>query len=69
MAEKWLQLIIDIIRGKGCATRRYIIDSIVATGLTQRQAETVVDETLESLLKRGIITRRGRGVYCWAGPP
>ena len=68
VAEKWLQLIMDIVRGKGCVTRRYIIDQLLQLNLTQKQAEKVVDDTVDVLLRRGVIVRKGRGLYCWAGP-
>ncbi len=67
--ERYLQVVIDIIRAKGCATRRHIIDQLLQLNLTNRQAERIADDIIESLLKRGVIQRRGRGVYCWAGPP
>jgi Trp operon repressor len=66
VAEKWLQMFIDIIREKRCVTRRYIIEQLLQMNLNQRQAENVVDEVLKSLLKRGVIVRKGRGVYCWS---
>jgi predicted DNA-binding transcriptional regulator len=66
--EKYIQPIMDVIRAKGCATRRYIIDELMRQfKLSKKQAERVAAEALESLLKRGVITRKGRGVYCWLG--
>jgi arginine repressor len=65
--EKHLQFIIDIVREKGCATRRIIIDLLQQQfNITYKQAEVAADEVLESLLKRGVIVRKGRGVYCWS---
>jgi len=64
--EKWLQLVIDIVRERGCVTRRFIVDELQSLSITQNQAERIADETLESLLKRGVIVRKGRGVYCWS---
>jgi hypothetical protein len=67
--EKHLQNVIDVIRSKGCATRRHIIDHLINTFNIKpyRQAERAVDEALRSLLKRGVVVRKGRGVYCWLG--
>jgi hypothetical protein len=65
--EKYLQIVMDVIRTKGCATRRYIIDQLIQLNLTGKRAERAADEALESLLKRGVIARKGRGVYCWLG--
>jgi len=64
--ERYLQLVMDIVREKGCATRRYIIDKLQNIGLARNQAERATDEALESLVKRGVIVRKGRGVYCWS---
>ncbi len=68
--EKYVQVMIDVIRDKGCTTRRFIIDHLVNTyNISPKQAEWIVDDIIESLIKRNIVTRKGRGVYCWAGPP
>jgi transposase len=68
--EKHLQFIIDIVREKGCATRQIITDLLQQQfNITYKQAEVAADEVLHSLLKRGVIIRKGRGLYCWAGPP
>jgi predicted transcriptional regulator len=70
VAERWLQIFIDLVKEKGCVTRRFIIDHLVNTHNTShKQAERIADDIIESLVKRNIITRKGRGVYCWAGPP
>jgi len=63
--EKYLQVIMDLVRERGCVTRRFIIDQLIQLGLTPK-TESVVDEVLQSLLKRNIIVRKGRGVYCWS---
>jgi hypothetical protein len=65
--EKYLQTIIDIIRDKGCTTRRLIIEQLLQLDpdIGYRRAERVADEVLSSLLRRGIIVRKGRGVYCF----
>jgi hypothetical protein len=67
VAEKWIQLFIDVIREKRCVTRRYLIE-YVAKVAPEKKADNIVDDTVDVLLKRNIITRKGRGVYCWAGP-
>ncbi len=65
-----MQVFIDLIREKGCVTRRYLVDYIVTNhSLPEERATNIVDDTVDVLLKRNIITRKGRGVYCWAGPP
>jgi predicted transcriptional regulator len=70
VAERWLQIFIDLVKEKGCVTRRFIIDHLVNTyNISHKQAERIADDIIESLVKRNIITRKGRGVYCWAGPP
>jgi hypothetical protein len=70
VAEKWLQAFIDVIREKRCVTRRYLVDYIVTKHeIPVERALDIVDDTLAALVKRGVITRKGRGVYCWAGPP
>jgi hypothetical protein len=65
-AEKWVQYIIDIVRAKGCATRRYIISQLQSLGLTKKHAERVAEEHLANLVRRNVIVRKGRGLYCWA---
>jgi hypothetical protein len=64
--EKWVQPIIDIIKAKGCATRRYIISQLQSLGLSKKQAERVAEEHLAKLVSREVIVRKGRGLYCWA---
>jgi DNA polymerase elongation subunit (family B) len=67
--EKYIQTVIDVVRERGCATRRLIIEQIIKLDpdIKYRQAERAADEALESLLKRGVVVRKGRGVYCWLG--
>jgi hypothetical protein len=65
VAEKWIQLFIDIIREKRCVTRRYLVDYIVTHEIPVERALNIVDDTLSALVKRNIIVRKGRGVYCW----
>jgi hypothetical protein len=68
VAEKWVQLFIDVIREKRCVTRRYLVEYVVAKVASEKKATDIVDDTIDVLLKRNIITRKGRGVYCWSGP-
>jgi hypothetical protein len=68
VAEKWIQLFIDIVREKRCVTRRYLIDYMIKHSIPEERVANIVDDTVDALLKRGVITRKGRGVYCWAGP-
>jgi DNA polymerase elongation subunit (family B) len=65
--EKYLQTVIDVIRNKGCATRRLIIEELLRLDpdMGYRRAERAADEVIDSLLRRGIIVRKGRGVYCF----
>jgi hypothetical protein len=64
--ERYLQVIMDIVRSKQCVTRRYIVDQLISTfNITRKQAERAATEALESLVKRNIVVRKGRGVYCW----
>jgi Mn-dependent DtxR family transcriptional regulator len=66
--ERYLQAIIDMVRSKGCITRRYIVDQLASTfNIARKQAERAAAEALESLVKRGLVVRKGRGVYCWSG--
>jgi hypothetical protein len=68
--ERYLQVVIDIMRAKGCATRRHIIEQLLQMNLnlTAKQAEYIVDDIIYSLVRRNVVVRRGRGLYCWAGP-
>jgi hypothetical protein len=69
VAERWIQLFIDIIREKRCITRHYLIEYIAKVSeVSEKKAADIVDDTVDVLLKRNVITRKGRGVYCWAGP-
>jgi hypothetical protein len=64
--ERYLQAIIDMVRSKGCVTRGHIVGQLAGTfNLTKRRAERAAGEALESLIKRNIVVRKGRGVYCW----
>jgi hypothetical protein len=69
--ERYLQFIMDVVKAKGCATRRYIIDQLLQMNLnlTAKQTEYIVDDIIYSLVRRNVVVRKGRGVYCWAGPP
>jgi hypothetical protein len=70
VAEKWLQVFIDLIREKGCVTRHFVVEYIIASYLMpERKASKIADNTLATLVKRGVVVRKGRGVYCWSGSP
>jgi hypothetical protein len=58
----------DLVRAKGCVTRRYVVEQLQQQlKLTQATAERVADRTLASLVERKVVARKGRGVYCWLG--
>ncbi len=66
--EKYLQAVIDLVRAKGCVTRRYVVEQLQQQlQLTPKNAGRVADKTLGSLVERGVVARKGRGVYCWLG--
>ena len=62
-------MFIDVIREKRCVTRHYLIEHVAEVVSDEKKAANIVDDTIEALLKRGVIVRKGRGLYCWAGPP
>jgi len=50
VAEKWLQMFIDIIREKRCVTRRYLIDYVVTKhNMPEEKAADIVDDTVDVL--------------------
>jgi hypothetical protein len=64
--EKYLQVVIDLVRAKGCVTRRYVVEQLQQQlQLTPKNARRVADKTLGSLVERKVVARKGRGVYCW----
>jgi len=66
--EKYLQAVMDLVRAKGCVTRRYVVEQLQQQlQLTLGRAERVADRTLGSLAERKVVARKGRGVYCWLG--
>jgi hypothetical protein len=66
--EKYLQAVIDLVRAKGCVTRRYVVEQLQQQlQLTPESAKRVADKALGSLVARKVIARKGRGVYCWQG--
>jgi ABC-type sugar transport system substrate-binding protein len=70
VAEKWVQVFIDVIKAKGCVTRHFVVEYVMANyGVPREKALNIVDDTLAALVKHNVIVRKGRGVYCWSGPP
>jgi hypothetical protein len=66
--EKYLQVVMDLVRAKGCVTRRYVVEQLQQQlRLAPGSAERVADRTLGSLAERKVVARKGRGVYCWLG--
>ncbi len=66
--EKYLQVVMDLVRAKGCVTRRYVVEQLQQQlQLAQESAKRVADKTLRSLVERDVVARKGRGVYCWQG--
>jgi hypothetical protein len=64
--EKYLQAVMDLVRAKGCVTRRYVVEQLQQQlKLTPGSAERAADRTLRSLVERKVVARKGRGVYCW----
>ena len=62
---KYLQVIIDSVRERWCLTRAEIISILMSKfGLSYKQADNATKYTLKALAKRGILVRKGRGIYC-----
>jgi hypothetical protein len=67
--EKYLQVVITLVRVKGCVTRRFLVDFFAKKySLPRKDASDAVKSTVRKLKKRGIITLKGPGVYCWNVP-
>jgi hypothetical protein len=67
---KYLQPVLDFIYGSktGCVRRYVIVDYLMSRfELTREQARTAAKQALKSLLKSGMIVKRGRGYYCRPG--
>jgi predicted transcriptional regulator len=66
--EKYLQVVIDLVRAKGCVTRRHVVEQLQQQlRLPPESTEKAADRALRSLVERGVVARKGRGVYCWQG--
>jgi Mn-dependent DtxR family transcriptional regulator len=64
--ERYLQAVIDLVRSKGCVTRRYVVERLQQhLQLTPESVEKAADRALRSLVERKVVARKGRGVYCW----
>jgi hypothetical protein len=67
--EKYLQFFMDVVRARGCVTRRTLIDLFMKKfSLTKKEAGDNVKSTARKLRRRGIIVLKGPGVYCWNVP-
>jgi hypothetical protein len=66
-APKYLQPIIDFVYSStaGCVKRYVIVEFLmVEFGLQHEQARTAAKQALRSLVRDGILVRKGRGYYC-----
>ncbi len=67
--EKYLQVVMTLVRVKGCVTRRFLVDFFSKKyALPRKDASDAVKSTVRKLKRRGIITLKGPGVYCWNVP-
>ena len=67
--EKYLQVVITLVRVKGCVTRRFLVDFFMKKyALSRESASDAVKSTTRKLRRRGIIALKGPGVYCWNVP-
>jgi hypothetical protein len=67
--ERYLQTVMTLVRVKGCVTRRFLIDFFSKKhAMDRREAGEAVKSTVRKLRRRGIITLKGPGVYCWNVP-
>jgi hypothetical protein len=67
--EKYLQTVMTLVRVKGCVTRRFLVDFFAKKySMDRAMAGEAVKSTVRKLRRRGIITLRGPGVYCWNVP-
>jgi hypothetical protein len=67
--EKYLQVAMTLIRVKGCVSRRFLVDFFAKKySLDRAGAGEAVKSTVRKLRRRGIITLKGPGVYCWNVP-
>jgi hypothetical protein len=67
--EKYLQVVMTLVRAKGCVTRRFLVDFFTKKySMDRAGASDAVKSTIRKLRRRGIITLKGPGVYCWNVP-
>ncbi len=67
--EKHLQVVITLVRVKGCVTRRFLVDFFMKKySMDRARANDAVKSVARKLRRRGIITLKGPGVYCWNVP-
>jgi hypothetical protein len=67
--EKYLQVVMTLVRVKGCVTRRFLVDFFARKySMDRAAAGEAVKSTVRKLRRRGIITLKGPGVYCWNVP-
>ncbi len=67
--EKYLQVTMTLVRAKGCVTRRFLVDFFSKKyALPKKDASDAVKSVVRKLRRRGIITLKGPGVYCWNVP-
>jgi len=65
MRSKYQQVIIDAVRERWCLTRAEIISILMSKfELTYRKADNAAKYTLKALVRRGVLVRKGRGIYC-----
>jgi hypothetical protein len=67
--EKYQQFFMTIVRARGCVTRRAMIELFMKKfSLDKIKAGEAVKSTARKLRRRGVITLKGPGIYCWNVP-
>ena len=67
--EKYLQVVMTLVRAKGCVTRRFLVDFMAKKySMDKQKAGEAVKSTVRKLRRRRIIALKGPGVYCWNVP-
>jgi hypothetical protein len=67
--EKYLQVVMTLVRAKGCVTRRFLVDFVAKKySMDKQKAGEAVKSTVRKLRRRRIIALKGPGVYCWNVP-
>jgi predicted transcriptional regulator len=62
---KYTQLIIDIVYSKQCVKKSVLVDEIAkAIGEPKDIVDRNVDEILTRLVRRGVLKRPYKGIYC-----